>query len=93
MNSYQVLIRLIGADETMYANYADAMQWLDDTNVLEMIVEKFGSSVCIFPPLCSNTTATKLILVIFSIITYFLVWYHMGYTELFYNWSNGWSFS
>ncbi|XP_078175817.1 uncharacterized protein LOC144569376 isoform X1 [Carex rostrata] len=40
----EVLIRLIGADETMYANYADAMQWLDDTNVLEMIVEKFSSS-------------------------------------------------
>jgi hypothetical protein len=35
----------------MYANYADAMQWLDDdTNVLEMIVEKFSSSVCIFCP-------------------------------------------
>ncbi|KAJ4754816.1 Serine/threonine-protein phosphatase 6 regulatory subunit 1 [Rhynchospora pubera] len=40
----EVLIRLIGADETMYANYADAMQWLDDANVLEMIVDKFSSS-------------------------------------------------
>ncbi|KAJ4975068.1 hypothetical protein NE237_000174 [Protea cynaroides] len=28
----------------MYANYMDAMQWLDDTDVLEMIVDKFNSS-------------------------------------------------
>lgn len=42
----QVLIRLIGADESMYSNYAEAMQWLEDTNVLEMIVDKFSSSVC-----------------------------------------------
>ena len=29
----------------MYSNYLDAMQWLEDTDVLEMIVDKFGSSV------------------------------------------------
>ncbi|XP_043700614.1 serine/threonine-protein phosphatase 6 regulatory subunit 3-like [Telopea speciosissima] len=40
----EVLIRLIGVDEQMYTNYMDAMQWLEDTNVLEMIVDKFSSS-------------------------------------------------
>ena len=41
----QVLIRLIGADEHMYTNYMEAMQWIEDTDVLEMIVDKFSSSV------------------------------------------------
>jgi serine/threonine-protein phosphatase 6 regulatory subunit 3 len=41
----QVLIRLIGADETIYSNYADTLQWLENTDVLEMIVDKFSSSV------------------------------------------------
>ncbi|GMH01415.1 hypothetical protein Nepgr_003254 [Nepenthes gracilis] len=40
----EVLIRLIGADEHIYANYTEAMQWLEDTDVLEMIVDKFSSS-------------------------------------------------
>jgi len=40
----EVLIRLIGADETMYSSYSDSMQWLDDIQVLEMIVDKFSSS-------------------------------------------------
>ncbi|KAK1309605.1 hypothetical protein QJS10_CPA09g00710 [Acorus calamus] len=40
----EVLVRLIGADEHMYSNYMDSMQWLDDMNVLEMIVDKFSSS-------------------------------------------------
>ncbi|KAF8408785.1 hypothetical protein HHK36_004854 [Tetracentron sinense] len=40
----EVLIRLIGADEHMYTNYMDAIQWLEDTDVLEMIVDKFSSS-------------------------------------------------
>uniref|UniRef100_A0A7C8YZT5 Uncharacterized protein n=1 Tax=Opuntia streptacantha TaxID=393608 RepID=A0A7C8YZT5_OPUST len=40
----EVLIRLIGADEHIYANYAEAMRWLEDTNVLEMIVDKLSSS-------------------------------------------------
>jgi hypothetical protein len=48
---HQVLIRLIGADEHMYANYMEAMQWIEDTDVLEMIVDKFSSSV-------SNITLT-----------------------------------
>ncbi|XVF86141.1 hypothetical protein PTKIN_Ptkin18bG0016500 [Pterospermum kingtungense] len=40
----EVLIRLIGADEHMYTNYMESMQWIDDTDVLEMIVDKFSSS-------------------------------------------------
>ncbi|XP_066349419.1 uncharacterized protein [Miscanthus floridulus] len=40
----EVLIRLIGADEAMYSSYADSMQWLDDIQVLEMIVDKFSTS-------------------------------------------------
>eukprot|EP00268_Persea_americana_P034177 TRINITY_DN3381_c0_g5_i1.p1 TRINITY_DN3381_c0_g5~~TRINITY_DN3381_c0_g5_i1.p1 ORF type:complete len:789 (-),score=185.63 TRINITY_DN3381_c0_g5_i1:925-3291(-) len=40
----EVLIRVIGADEHIYTSYMDAMQWLEDTNVLEMIVDKFSSS-------------------------------------------------
>lgn len=40
----EVLIRLIGADENIYGNYVDEMQWLKDTDVLEMIVDKFSSS-------------------------------------------------
>ncbi|XP_039023556.1 serine/threonine-protein phosphatase 6 regulatory subunit 3-like isoform X2 [Hibiscus syriacus] len=40
----EVLIRLIGADENMYTNYMESMQWVEDTNILEMIVDKFSSS-------------------------------------------------
>lgn len=40
----EVLIRLIGADEHIYTNYMEAMQWLEDTDVLEMVVDKFSSS-------------------------------------------------
>ncbi|KAL5222117.1 hypothetical protein ABZP36_026830 [Zizania latifolia] len=40
----EVLIRLIGADETIYSNYGDTLQWLENTNVLEMIADKFSSS-------------------------------------------------
>ncbi|XP_057432676.1 uncharacterized protein LOC130725468 [Lotus japonicus] len=40
----EVLIRLIGVDEHVYLNHADAMQWIEDTDVLEMIVDKFISS-------------------------------------------------
>lgn len=40
----EVLIRLIGADENMYSNYTDSLQWLDDANVLDLIVDKFSSS-------------------------------------------------
>ncbi|GMI92008.1 hypothetical protein like AT1G30470 [Hibiscus trionum] len=40
----EVLIRLIGADEHMYSNYKESMQWIEDTDVLEMIADKFSSS-------------------------------------------------
>jgi serine/threonine-protein phosphatase 6 regulatory subunit 3 len=40
-----VLIRLIGADETIYSNYGDTLQWLENTEVLEMIADKLSSSV------------------------------------------------
>ncbi|XP_039052358.1 serine/threonine-protein phosphatase 6 regulatory subunit 2-like isoform X2 [Hibiscus syriacus] len=40
----EVLIRLIGADEHMFSNYKESMQWIEDTDVLEMIVDKFSSS-------------------------------------------------
>ncbi|CAH9107290.1 unnamed protein product [Cuscuta europaea] len=42
----EVLIRLISSDEHMYSNFVDSMQWLGDTDVLEMIVDKFSSSDC-----------------------------------------------
>lgn len=41
----QVLLRLIGADETMYTGSSETMKWLEDTNVLDLIVDKFSSSV------------------------------------------------
>lgn len=50
----QVLIHLIGADEHMYTNYMEAMQWIEDTDVLEMIVDKFNSSV-------SNISCTEIL--------------------------------
>ncbi|KAL6848773.1 hypothetical protein ACP4OV_021356 [Aristida adscensionis] len=40
----EVLMRLIGADEMIYSNFADTLQWLENCDVLEMIVDKFSSS-------------------------------------------------
>ncbi|WOL15710.1 serine/threonine-protein phosphatase 6 regulatory subunit 3-like [Canna indica] len=40
----EVLIRLIGADENMHSHYVDTAQWLEDPDVLEMIVDKFSTS-------------------------------------------------
>ncbi|RWW22293.1 hypothetical protein GW17_00013512, partial [Ensete ventricosum] len=40
----EVLIRLIGADENIHSNYLDTIQCLEDTDILEMIVDKFRSS-------------------------------------------------
>ncbi|KAL6609485.1 hypothetical protein ACP70R_039454 [Stipagrostis hirtigluma subsp. patula] len=39
----EVLMRLIGADETIYSNFADTLQWLENSDVLEMIADKFSS--------------------------------------------------
>ena len=33
------------ADETIYSNFVDTLHWLENTDVLEMIVDKFSSSV------------------------------------------------
>ncbi|GER36791.1 SIT4 phosphatase-associated family protein [Striga asiatica] len=52
----EVLIRLIGADEHIYTNCPDSMQWLEDMNVLEMIVDKFSSSDC--PEVHANAAET-----------------------------------
>ncbi|XAR59364.1 hypothetical protein NMG60_11015182 [Bertholletia excelsa] len=52
----EVLIRLIGADEHLYTSYTDSMQWLENTDVLEMIVDKFSSSDC--PEVHTNAAET-----------------------------------
>ncbi|KAK4785588.1 hypothetical protein SAY86_002277 [Trapa natans] len=39
----EVLIRLVGADD-VYPNFLDVMQWLADSNLLEMIVDKLNPS-------------------------------------------------
>lgn len=52
----EVLIRLIGADEHLYTSYMDSMQWLEETDVLEMIVDKFSSSDC--PEVHANAAET-----------------------------------
>ncbi|KAM7530409.1 hypothetical protein LguiB_033819 [Lonicera macranthoides] len=52
----EVLIRLIGADEHLYSSYLDSMKWLEDTNVLEMIVDKLSSSDC--PEVHANAAET-----------------------------------
>ncbi|KAL7613213.1 hypothetical protein Lser_V15G08021 [Lactuca serriola] len=40
----EVLVRLVGGDDHMYPNYAEVMQWLADSNLLEMIVDKLNPS-------------------------------------------------
>nr|GEV77199.1 serine/threonine-protein phosphatase 6 regulatory subunit 3-like [Tanacetum cinerariifolium] len=40
----EVLVRLVGADEYFCTTYTDSLQWLEDIDVLEMIVSKFSSS-------------------------------------------------
>lgn len=38
-------MRLVGADDHMYPNTMDVMQWLADSSLLEMIVDKLNPSV------------------------------------------------
>ncbi|CAA2980826.1 serine threonine- phosphatase 6 regulatory subunit 3 [Olea europaea subsp. europaea] len=52
----EVLIRLIGTDEHIPGNSVDSMQWLEDMNVLEMILDKFSSSDC--PKVHANAAET-----------------------------------
>ncbi|CDP07106.1 unnamed protein product [Coffea canephora] len=40
----EVLVRLVGADDHIYPNSMDVMQWLADSNLLEMIVDKLSPS-------------------------------------------------
>ncbi|XP_013641123.2 serine/threonine-protein phosphatase 6 regulatory subunit 3-like isoform X4 [Brassica napus] len=40
----EVLVRLVGADDQVYPNFLDVMQWLADNNLLEMIVDKLDPS-------------------------------------------------
>ncbi|XP_076921871.1 uncharacterized protein LOC143583455 isoform X2 [Bidens hawaiensis] len=40
----EILVRLVGADDNMYPNYEEVMQWLADSNMLEMIVDKLNPS-------------------------------------------------
>lgn len=43
--SLQVLVRLVGADDHVYPNFMDVMQWLSESDMLEMIVDKLSPSV------------------------------------------------
>ncbi|GFP82494.1 serine/threonine-protein phosphatase 6 regulatory subunit 2 [Phtheirospermum japonicum] len=40
----EVLVRLVGADDHLYPNNLDVMQWLADSNLLETVVDKLNSS-------------------------------------------------
>ncbi|KAG6519244.1 hypothetical protein ZIOFF_022736 [Zingiber officinale] len=40
----EILIRLVGADDHTNPNYVNIMQWLSDTNLLDMIVDKLSPS-------------------------------------------------
>lgn len=62
----QVLIRLVGADEHLYTSYVESMQWLEDTDVLEMIVDKFSSTVSCISFLCISTISIS--------VMCFIVW-------------------
>ncbi|KAL8092399.1 uncharacterized protein LOC141689584 isoform X2 [Apium graveolens] len=40
----EIMVRLVGADDHMYPNSLDVMQWLADSNLLEMIIDKLSPS-------------------------------------------------
>ncbi|XP_041990624.1 serine/threonine-protein phosphatase 6 regulatory subunit 3-like isoform X1 [Salvia splendens] len=40
----EVLVRLVGGDDHLYPNSLDVMQWLADSNLLEMIVDKLNDA-------------------------------------------------
>ncbi|MED6155840.1 hypothetical protein PIB30_009048 [Stylosanthes scabra] len=52
----EVLVRLVGADDHVYPNFIDVMQWLADSNLLEMIVDKLSPSCP--PELNANAAET-----------------------------------
>ncbi|KAF8110305.1 hypothetical protein N665_0085s0034 [Sinapis alba] len=53
----EVLVRLVGADDHVYPNFLDVMQWLADSNLLEMIVDKLKPSS---PPEVQSNAAETL---------------------------------
>ncbi|KAI3983340.1 hypothetical protein MKX01_013407 [Papaver californicum] len=52
----EVLIRLVGADDHIYPNFMDVMEWLANSNLLEMIVDKLNPSSS--PEVHANTAET-----------------------------------
>ncbi|KAL5061220.1 hypothetical protein RYX36_032824 [Vicia faba] len=40
----EVLVRLVGVDDHAYPNFIEVMQWLAESNLLEMIVDKLSPS-------------------------------------------------
>ncbi|XP_044473269.1 serine/threonine-protein phosphatase 6 regulatory subunit 3-like isoform X2 [Mangifera indica] len=68
----EVLVRLVGADDNVYPNFMDVMQWLADSNLLEMIVDKLSPScppevhanaaetLCVITRNASSALATRL---------------------------------
>ena len=52
----QVLVRLVGADDHVYPNFIDVMQWLADSNLLEMIVDKLNPSVSVNVLYCQESS-------------------------------------
>ncbi|GFZ17903.1 SIT4 phosphatase-associated family protein [Actinidia rufa] len=68
----EVLIRLVGADDQIYPNSLDVMQWLVDSSLLEMIVDKLSplsppevhanaaETLCAITRNASSTLAVKL---------------------------------
>ncbi|KAI3520522.1 hypothetical protein L1887_09971 [Cichorium endivia] len=52
----EVLVRLVGGDDHMYPNYEEVMQWLADSNLLEMIVDKLNPSAS--PEVHANAAET-----------------------------------
>ncbi|TKY67211.1 Serine/threonine-protein phosphatase 6 regulatory subunit 3 [Spatholobus suberectus] len=68
----EVLVRLVGADDHVYPNFIDVIQWLAEGNLLEMIVDKLSPSsppevhanvaetLCTITRVASSTLAIKL---------------------------------
>ncbi|XP_043700608.1 serine/threonine-protein phosphatase 6 regulatory subunit 2-like isoform X2 [Telopea speciosissima] len=69
----EVLVRLVGADDHVYPNFMDVMQWLADSCLLEMIVDKLSpysppevhanaaETLCAITWNASSALATKLL--------------------------------
>ncbi|XP_040959832.1 serine/threonine-protein phosphatase 6 regulatory subunit 3 isoform X4 [Gossypium hirsutum] len=52
----EVLVWLVAADDHVYPNFSDVMQWLADSNLLEMIVDKLSPSCA--PEVHANAAET-----------------------------------